>query len=136
MLQVIFAVVLVISSFAGGIYFHKKGNARNLKELAYYQSTFLRKQGFTVFVEEAKNGYNLRSFDGGKTWYAAEQLADGSLKILGLSDVVYPGLLQHLHGMDALKNHVKKFGPLTFSGERTTEDRKIAEAAGFTVERK
>jgi hypothetical protein len=71
---------------------------------------------------------------GGKNWYAVEQTSDGSLKILGLSDVVYPGLLRHLHGMDTLVNYAKENGPLTFSGERAITDQKLAESAGFTVE--
>ena len=136
MTQLLVAIVLAITSFAGGIYYHKRGDAWNLKELTYYRDTYLRKQGATIFIKGAEKGYDLRSFDGGKTWYAIEQRGDGSLKILGTSDVVYPGLLQHLHGMDILTSYAQEKGPLTFAGERATTDQKLMEAAGFTVERK
>lgn len=134
MLQLFVAVILIIGGFVGGIYYYRQNDAWNLKEVAYCQDTYLRKQGSTVFLKGAEKSYDLRSFDGGKAWYAVDQLSDGSLKILGLSDIVYPGLLQHLHGFDALVNYTKEHGPLTFTGERAVTDQKLAEASGFTVE--
>jgi hypothetical protein len=130
------ATILAVGSFIGGIYYHKQGDTQSLKELAYYQKTYLRKQGATVFVKGAEKGYNLHSFDGGKIWYAVTEVDDGSLKVLGSADVIYPGLIQHLHGLDMLVDYVQKNGPVTFSGGRAATDQKLMEAAGFTVTHK
>jgi hypothetical protein len=65
-LQLIVAVLLVIAGFFTGIYYHKKGNVQNMKEVAYYRDIYLRKQGATVFVKGAEKSYDLRSFDGGE----------------------------------------------------------------------
>jgi hypothetical protein len=104
---------------------------------SYYDSTYLRKQGGTSTF--GPNGfdnpiinYNLRSWDGGKNWYATEYNDDWGIKILGPVDSIYPGLLEHLNGWDILTNHVMKNGPINFTN---ADDVEIFEGAGFTIEK-
>lgn len=62
--------------------------------------------------------YHLKSWDGGKTWYAVEydeDCVDGlwGLKILGLAEELYPGLIDHINGWDNLVEYVKEHGPIS-----------------------
>jgi hypothetical protein len=102
-------------------------------ELNYYQKTFLRRQGGTSFKGGVLN-YELRSLDCGKNWYAVD-CKEGEVKILGSAEDVYPGLLAHLDGMQALINYVEKNGPI---GSRpfTQNDLEALSKAGFKVESK
>lgn len=79
--------------------------------------------------------YLLKSWDGGKIWYAVEidkDCVDGlwGLKILGRADELYPGLIEHIEGWNKLLEYVQKHGPINFddsAGIRRLED------MGFTV---
>ncbi|KKL90594.1 hypothetical protein LCGC14_1903180, partial [marine sediment metagenome] len=46
--------------------------------------------------------YNLKTFDGGKHWYATEYDEDWGVIILGEAEEVYPGLLEHIEAMDKI----------------------------------
>lgn len=46
--------------------------------------------------------YDLRSFDGGKVWYAVEREPGGGFRILGEADTIYPDLRQSLAALDQL----------------------------------
>ena len=71
--------------------------------------------------------YNLKTFDGGKHWYATEYDEDWGVIILGEAEEVYPGLLKHLDALDNLVSH----GPITNSA-----DLDLLRAVGFTVTEK
>lgn len=81
------------------------------KDVDYYQSTYLKRQGGTGMYNGTMLNYNLKSFDGGKIWYACEYDEKG-LIILGNVEKVYPGLLAHLEAWDKLQNYIAKFGPI------------------------
>lgn len=130
-LIVVMAVIAVFSAI-GGSYYQKQAFSRNVRSLAYYEETYLRKQGFT----RGFGNYELLSFDGGKRWYAVERGEDGAVIIRGLADEVFPGLLSRLEGLDALEAYVANNGPITLSGERAETEKAILEAAGFTVTEK
>jgi len=79
--------------------------------------------------------YDLRSWDGGKVWYAVEfdkDCVDGlwGLTILGRADELYPGLLEHIEGWDNLLKYVEDNGPI---GVKDVDGLKALEGAGFTV---
>ena len=79
--------------------------------------------------------YDLRSWDGGKVWYAVEfdkDCVDGlwGLKILGRADELYPGLIDHIEGWDSLLDYVSKHGPI--SSEDTAGIRALKNA-GFNI---
>ena len=91
---------------------------------------FLYCQGATtmlldVMVPDA-NSYHLFSPNGGRDWYAIDE--DDA--IIGTADEVYPGLLAHLDGMEALTDHAWKNGPIDLA---SPEGRGLLEGAGFTV---
>lgn len=105
------------------------------KEHEYYITTFLKKQGGTkLYGQKGMDdwlNYDLRSWDGGKNWYAIDCSPESKgVKILGVADTVYPGLLGTLEGWDRLTKFVKKNGPID---PTDTSNVKILEDAGFTV---
>lgn len=108
------------------------GRKRDRQALEYYSKTYLHKQGGTTMTSPPIPSYDLRSFDGGKNWYAVESTQSGGVNILGRAEQVYPGLLEHLQGMEELRAHVAKHGPITGLDE---EGLKELERVGFTVER-
>jgi len=82
--------------------------------------------------------YDLRSWDGGKVWYAVEydkDCVDGlwGLKILGRADTLYPGLVEFVVGWNNILQYVKDNGPI---GIDDSEGLKVLEESGFTVKTK
>jgi hypothetical protein len=61
------------------------------------------KTGGTTLIEGA-GSYNLKTFDSGKNWYAIKYNDEWGMEIIGKAEDVYPGLLSHLTGMDALSS--------------------------------
>lgn len=114
-----------------GYAIHKNSVSKNMMELEYYKSTYLRKTG----TSQGYGSYQLRSFDGGRNWYAVET-DNGSMIIKGKAEEVFPGLLAHLEGWDKFIDYVEKNGPITLSGKRATEELSILTGAGFAVEAK
>lgn len=96
-------------------------------------TTNLYKQGGTTIGGKLIN-YNLRSWDGGKNWYAVDySFETKEFKIIGEAEKVYPGLLHHLKAWDTLTNYVKDNGPINPSDEKGVS---IFEAAGFSFHQK
>ena len=130
------AVAAVVASLMGGFFWgfsHHQGKvASDMEDLAYYRNTYLWKSGGTTMVKNAYS-YKLHSLDGGKNWYAIERTDDGRVVILGTAEEVFPGLLAHLSGMEALSDYVSKHGTITLSGDRFEGDRSVLEGAGFTI---
>lgn len=123
--------LLAISFFLGSLY-HKGEVARDMEDLAYLKKTYLSKSGASAMIENA-NSYSLRSLDSGKNWYAVEITDGNEVLVIGTAEEVFPGLLAHLAGLDALVEYVEQNGPV-FSGGRLSNDISIMEAAGFEVE--
>lgn len=88
------------------------------------------KSGGTSLLTGININYNLRTFDGGKTWYAVEIDRDWGMTILDESNDVYPGLLNHIEAMDKLIEHVKQNGSIG------VDDIQLLKDAGFEVKRK
>lgn len=74
--------------------------------------------------------YNLVSLDAGATWVAVEPIADGGRRVLGTAEQIYPGLLAHIEGIDALTRQVGSSGPLDLASPHS---KALLERAGFTV---
>jgi hypothetical protein len=79
--------------------------------------------------------YDLRSWDGGKVWYATEidkDCVDGlwGIKILGRANDLYPGLLEHLEGWNKLLEYVTKNGTIDAGDEGGI---RALKEAGFTI---
>lgn len=77
--------------------------------------------------------YDLRSWDGGKNWYAVEFDNNWGMKILGDVKLIYPNLLEHIEGMNALYKFVKENGAIDGTNPKGIE---ALEKAGFTVKTK
>lgn len=96
-------------------------------------STNLHKQGGTTINGKLIN-YNLRSWDGGKNWYAVDyNFETKEFKIIGEAEKVYPGLLHHLATWERLTNYVKDNGPISMSDKEAV---KMLEEAGFSFHKK
>ena len=89
--------------------------------------------------DKEKNGesfnYHLKSWDGGKVWYAVEydkDCVDGlwGLKILGLAEELYPGLIDHIEGWDNLVEYVSEHGPISIDD---TTGLNALKKAGFDI---
>lgn len=122
--------------FAIGLRNYIDVNKRLRKDCDYYGSTYLRKQGATSLWGGSKGGminYDLRSFDGGKNWYAVSNTPDDGVIILGKADDVYPGLLKQQEGLSALFDYVKTNGPLTLTNQTQIN---MLKNAGFEVKQK
>lgn len=83
--------------------------------------------------------YNIRSFDGGKVWYALKTeksnsngLKDDKVIILGEVDYVYPGFREHKKAWKNLMSYVKENGPIV-NHKPTEELDKILDEAGITI---
>lgn len=122
-------------------FFHaplQEENKRLKRSLAYYDSACLQKQGSTSTYGGGELGkdfvnYDLRSWDSGKTWYAVKYNSETeTLTILGEADTIYPNLLEHLEGMDALTDYVQKNGAIG-SKPISKGEINLLEGAGFTV---
>ena len=136
-----------IGGYFLGMRVHERQIAPEMASLAYFKDTYLEKQGGTIW--HGIGDYRLASFDGGRNWYAITKTpyknetgefvlnARGNhaqeVKIIGPAEEVYPGLVSYLKGFEALIEYVKEKGPMTFSEERAEQDKKVLEAAGFTV---
>jgi hypothetical protein len=126
--------ILVLALFVSiGFNLNQRSDIDKLNStVSYYNSTFLRHQGYTAFNDYGN--YEIQSFDGGLNWYAVQR--DGNAIIIqGLAEDVYPGLTGHIQGIDALFDYVAKNGPIG-SGPITSEALKVLEDAGFSVEQK
>lgn len=114
----------------------------------YFDKTYLQKTGSTATYvpPECDFGehffYDLRSFDGGNTWYAVkEAFAWGEItttqnrfvKILGEAEVVYPGLLENITAWDELIAHAKKNGAVTAND---IQGKILLERIGFKIDKK
>ena len=128
---VLFAILVsLIVGLVVGYGYHKKAVQRDMQDLAYYKSTNLWKTG----VSQGYGSYQLRSFDGGKHWYAIST-EDGVI-IEGLAEEIFPGLLAHLEGWEELTKYVEKNGPVTLSGDRSAEDNSALAKAGVIAKAK
>lgn len=86
----------VASLFAAAfscIYHYRREARMSQQELKKYQETYLRRYGWWFTSDYYIGYYHIRSFDGGKMWYAAEETNCG-LKILGRAEKVYPFLMK------------------------------------------
>ncbi len=146
-LGLLIAVIGVVVGFVIGYRCHANSVRADLKTLRFYRKNYLRRQGGTVLVPGADN-YEIASFDGGRNWYAVKDTTlevttepDGSCsrnydyQIVGPAEVIYPGLVEHLCGMDALVAQVKEHGALTLGGTGFSSEVKLLEQAGFTVKK-
>jgi hypothetical protein len=135
------AIILILGIVAIGSIFYNyvqgEETTKLKRDVAYYDSTYLSRQGGTLLWGDGKTAvnYNLRSFDGGKTWYAYEYGKNWELKILGEAETVYPGLMKTLIAWDKIKEHVDKNGPIKMS-DLTPEFEKTLNDAKITIERK
>ena len=74
---------------------------------------YQRKQGTTKALKDKKEvKYDLRSFDGGKNWYACEESVLNGLNIIGRADDVYSGIVRHLHSSGSAVENVNIDGHL------------------------
>ena len=121
---------VILTTLAAGVLFFtfyvvdlKRENTRLREGKDYFNKTYLRKYGATALWDASREmvNYDLRSFDGGKMWYAVR--CEGEFKdyinVLGHADEVYPGLLQHLAAVEELENDVKNNGSLNLTDPRS-----------------
>ena len=132
-------IIVIFGLFAVGAIFMNFVKSEEIsklkKDVNYYDSTYLSRQGGTSVWNGTMVNYNLRSFDGGKIWYACEYGKDWDLKILGEAEIVYPGLMKTLLAWDKIKEHVEKNGPIN-EAAITPEFEKTLNDAKITIERK
>ncbi len=120
---IIFVSIIVATLFVVIVLKPHFQEFKRLKERQkIHNDTYLYKNGgtsmyFPPWWDRKKDGshfnYCLSSFDGGKNWYAVDNKKPiGEVVILGLVDHIYPGLMEHLDGMDMLTNYVRENGPI------------------------
>jgi hypothetical protein len=131
--NIVILILVIALSISIGVNLNQLGTNEKLgSTVSYFETTYLRQQGYTSFNDYGN--YELMSFDGGLNWYAVERV-NAEVKILGLAEDLYPGLTGYIQGMDALIDYVEKNGPIG-SSPITSEDLKVLEGAGFSVEQK
>ena len=142
------SIFIIILFFSGlvlhGIFSPKMRHYNSMKERQAERNKIeLSHQGGGILYlppnwDKEKDGkyfnYNLRSWDAGKTWYVIdydEECGDGwGIIILGNAREMYPGLLEHIEGMDALTKYVEDNGSIGGDDSLGIE---ALENAGFTV---
>jgi len=143
-LLIVTALAIIAIAASGMVLLHQRlfdslQLQRYSRELSYYQSTYLHKQGWTKLYPGSGAdglGYDLRSFDRGQTWYAIDTNQRDRVVILGLAEDVYPGLLQQEAGLAALIEYAKKHGPINLTGEDAAQQLNLLRDSGFTVEKR
>lgn len=143
--------ILFVSLFLVGIILHALINPdlqefKRMKEREVNISKIeLRKSGGGLLyyppnwdIDKDGNSFNydIRSWDGGKVWYAVEidkDCVDGlwGIKILGRANDLYPGLVQHIQSWDVLTKYVEKYGSIN---PNDPEGMKLLEGVGATIE--
>ena len=131
LINTIWAFVLMLS-VGSSLFWLSLVNANNRADRA--EQTIERltehtdsKSGGTSLLTGTNINYNLRTFNSGKTWYAVELDDDWGMTILGESEIVYPGLLDHIEAMDRLTQHVQEYDVIGFNDIQLLKD------AGFEV---
>lgn len=125
----LFAIMAMIFalSFVLGAEYKEDSLKYELERLKEYRSTYLYKQGCTSLWKGTEFlCYKLRTFDGGKSWYAVNT----DNEILGLSDKIYPGLLKSLNAWDKLTDYAIKNGPITLGNKKEID---LLKNAGFEI---
>jgi hypothetical protein len=100
-------------------------------DIHWYKTRYPSKSGGTVLWPGSKGkllAYQLRSFDGGKNWYAVHD-DDSGVHILGPAETIYPGLMDQIASMDELITNADKQGPLNLTNSTTVG---LLEKAGVT----
>jgi hypothetical protein len=93
------------------------------RELTAIRRTYLRVSG----TNERYGDYDLRSFDGGRRWYATHTNAQGQLIIDGDIEDVYPGLRAELENWDNIVQFVCENGTIGLDPDKTEDSRAIFE---------
>jgi hypothetical protein len=132
------SIIVILGIVAIGSIFYNYVQGEEItklkKDVEFYDSIYLSRQGGTSLWNGKMINYNLRSFDGGKTWYACEY-GDKMVKILGEVETVYPGLMKTLIAWDKISEHVEKNGPIKLN-DLTPEFEKTLNDAKIIIERK
>ena len=123
-------VGLVAVSGIAGYNHHVYEISKRDREIEYLTQHRDFKSGGTSLLTGEPINYNLRTFDGGRTWYAVEFDNESRMTILGEAEEVFPGLLDHISALDRLTEYAKLHGPITGNSQEGIE---ILEAAGFEV---
>ena len=129
--SVLFA--LMIGFFSGTL---TTLNSDYVNDLEYHQkrldSTNLRISGGGTLCSDEQTDYDFRSWDGGKNWYAVDfDYKKGTLKVLGVADTIYPGILECQLSWDKLTKHVIENGSINILD---SNDLNKLEGTGLTVE--
>jgi len=102
------------------------------QQLLEYEKTYLRRNGSSAVFGD----YDLRSFDGGKRWYAVSVEPDGAVVVKGLVQEVMPKLLTYLECRGALLKCGTESDVMTLTGPLGDEDfTLLKEFASFNVRR-
>ncbi len=106
MRNIIFTLVLamlaIILALGVSIFSLKDDLAQSERTLTHITRHLDSKTGGTSLLTGDMISYNLKTFDGGKHWYATEYDEDWGVIILGEAEEVYPGLLEHIEAMDKI----------------------------------
>ncbi len=126
----LFVFTLIAAFFIGRLSITKSrqyiGDQWALKRNA---ETYLSKVGSTsMYGDRTSISYNIKSFDGGKSWWSVEY--DDDRKIVSIQPAD-PKLVAHYDAMVKLGKYAKEHGPIN-SGD--AEGIQILEDVGFTVE--
>lgn len=129
-----FIIAMFLGMFFGYLFFGE--DSEKIKEYNYYEENYQTKIGSTMMLNDDTDwlSYELRTFDGGKIWYAVESdINNGAVRILGESDSIYPGLIDHINGLDKLTEYVEKNVPLDLSESDSSEQIKLLEDIGIKI---
>lgn len=94
-ISVLFLMLLVALVFS--VLYLKDSNRTLEEKIVRMEENYLVRTGGTKLCLDGEFiDYHLRSFDGGKVWYACEIGENWELTILGKAEEVYPGLVNCL----------------------------------------
>lgn len=124
------AFLIVIVFLSGGILsgvitwkICQRRPRKDSRELEAMRRTYLRVSG----TSERYGNYDLRSFDGGRRWYATHSNSKRQLIIDGDVDDVYPGLLAELKTWDNIVQFVAENGTIGLDPDKDEDARAIFE---------
>jgi hypothetical protein len=108
-----------------GIHDWNGTRGRMKRELDYFKKTFPQHQGGTILIPNA-NYYRVVSVDSGKTWISFDHQGN----VMGWTNDVQPGLIDHIEAMNRFKKYVEENGPIN---PMSNEGVRMLERAGFKM---
>jgi hypothetical protein len=110
---------------------HVRAMTALLEPLAELRAKYRQLGGWHVWF----GAYDLETFDGGRSWYAMSNCLDGRRRVMGESEMIFPGLLAEL-GVEIPKSNLVLFQNPGHALESSSEQENVSAMTKEEVEQR